>query len=441
MASNAFEQSQTNLVHRLGDRIDVVKLATSSTLSEVDCGKFLYVLLDDDMTITLPPASQCIGGEIKGMVTHAGDGQNTITIRDDTSLVLDSQPVAGRYEDVQVGFSFSATSTGKSWCLVTAGVLASLEVGPQPNITGLGTQTQDLNMGAKRITNVERIGNVGTVSNSENLSLSVGSGNRGLTLKRIGDHTFEGNLVINGTLATAVGPQPHITGLGTQAQNLSMGGKSITDVDTVLNSEFLNLKVGSEFSGNRGLVLKRIGDHTLDGNLTQTGTLETVALHCQFITTSNNPRITVQKTTAGQGLLGGENVKVTWPDSSGRGSFLNRAITVNDQKDQFTIPLTGWYSVSWTISWPDVTGISGKVKTWVGINDTPQKFGFQSTDLLGLGSGGTLQSSSCIVHVTAGEFISVFVRHGNGTTIDSALIIPADLNGDDVMQLYIVRLP
>ena len=125
MSSGVFEQSQTNLAHRLNDRIDIRTVKRSTTLDDVDCGKHFYISVTNDMTLTLPNALKCIGGAISGFVTQAGSGTNTLTIATRDNEQLTGNRIATgttvSYASVPVGFSFTATSSGKNWCLTTAG--------------------------------------------------------------------------------------------------------------------------------------------------------------------------------------------------------------------------------------------------------------------------------------------------------------------------------
>lgn len=118
MSTGTFEQSQTNLQLRLKDRWDVRRIASSSTLTDVDCGKFLSIILNANMTITLPSASLCVGGEFRGMVTDAGSGLNSLTFSGGSGQIINGQGGVASYINVPRGFSFVLTSTGKNWCLL-----------------------------------------------------------------------------------------------------------------------------------------------------------------------------------------------------------------------------------------------------------------------------------------------------------------------------------
>jgi len=66
-----YEQSQTNLALRSQHRTDVRRISKTTKLTDVDCGKFLVLALADDMSLILPNASTCIGGQVDGMVVES----------------------------------------------------------------------------------------------------------------------------------------------------------------------------------------------------------------------------------------------------------------------------------------------------------------------------------------------------------------------------------
>jgi len=198
MSRNAFEQSQTNLAHRLsGIRLDILKVSLSATLSDVDCGKFFYVVFrNEDITLTLPDASTCIGGEIRGMVTEEGTGNHTLTISAQSGQLIDGKGSAGVYENVPLGFPFTATSTGRNWCLV-AGVGADGGTGLGP-----GALTQDLDLGGNIITNCARLN---TSQNSFQISFNNASPST-LVLNKPGlglDSFLVGNFSFKGALSAS----------------------------------------------------------------------------------------------------------------------------------------------------------------------------------------------------------------------------------------------
>ena len=191
MSSNVHEQSQTNMTNRLTNTFDIRKLSASATLSDVDCGKFLYIVfLNANITLTLPDASTCIGGEIRGMVTEEGTGNRTLTILAKNNQLIDGKGSAGVYENVAFGFPFTATSTGRNWCLV-AGV-------------GADGGTGDLDMGGYTITNCPRFN---TNQNSIQFSFNNVSPST-LVLYKPGlglPHTLIGDLAVTGALS-AINP-------------------------------------------------------------------------------------------------------------------------------------------------------------------------------------------------------------------------------------------
>ena len=203
MSSNVHEQSQTNLTHRLtNNRFDIRKLSASTTLSNVDCGKFLNVVfLIADITLTLPDALTCIGGEIRGMVIKKGTGNHTLTITAKSGQLIDGKGSAGIYENVSLGFPFSAISTGRNWCLV-AGVGAD----GGTNLLS-GVQTQDLDMGGHIITNCSRFN---IIQDPFLITFEKDEVSKpGLILQNPnfgGDCVFAGNLTIKGSL-TANNPR------------------------------------------------------------------------------------------------------------------------------------------------------------------------------------------------------------------------------------------
>ena len=198
MSSNVHEQSQTNLTHRLtNNRFDIRKLSASTTLSNVDCGKFLNVVfLIADITLTLPDALTCIGGEIRGMVIKKGTGNHTLTITAKSGQLIDGKGSAGIYENVSLGFPFSAISTGRNWCLV-AGVGAD----GGTNLLS-GVQTQNLDMGGHIITNCARFNFIRysffiTFDDIRKKCLILENPNLGGNCFFVGDLTIEGCLTAN----------------------------------------------------------------------------------------------------------------------------------------------------------------------------------------------------------------------------------------------------
>ena len=128
------EQSQTNLSHRSHEsRMDVRQISRSTTLSDVDCGKFLVLKLAANTTLTLPLASSCIGCHFEGMViqnaggfslTIAGDqGSNAQLVgsyeRGTSSNV--NGTAFGPHSNVPIGFGFRIVSTGTRWCTWVSG--------------------------------------------------------------------------------------------------------------------------------------------------------------------------------------------------------------------------------------------------------------------------------------------------------------------------------
>ena len=198
MSSNVSEQSQTNLNHRLtiNNRFDIRKLSASTTLSDVDCGKFLYIVfLNANITLTLPDASTCIGAEIRGMVTEEGTGNLTLTILAKSGQLIDGKGSAGVYENVALGFPFTAISTGRNWCLV-----AGLGADGNTNLLS-GALTQDLDMGGNIIDNCSGLNtnqnSIGFLFDSKNVPTLIIS-KQGSNL----DNSLKGNFLVSGVLSS-----------------------------------------------------------------------------------------------------------------------------------------------------------------------------------------------------------------------------------------------
>ena len=126
------EQGQTNLSHRSQSRMDVRQISRSTTLSDVDCGKFLVLKLAANTTLTLPLASSCIGCQMEGMVIQntggfslniVGDqGSNAQLVGSYGASNLNVNGAAfGPHSDVPVGFGFRIISTGTRWCIRVSG--------------------------------------------------------------------------------------------------------------------------------------------------------------------------------------------------------------------------------------------------------------------------------------------------------------------------------
>jgi len=127
-----YEQSQTNLAVRSKHRTDVRRISETTKLTDVDCGKFLVLALTDNMSLILPNAASCIGGQVDGMVVK-NDGAHSLTIVGDqesndqlvgnyagASMNVDGDAF-GPHPNVPVGFGFSFLSTGTKWCIRVSG--------------------------------------------------------------------------------------------------------------------------------------------------------------------------------------------------------------------------------------------------------------------------------------------------------------------------------
>ena len=127
-----------------------VRLITSrsTTLSDVDCGKFLVLKLAEDTTLILPLASSCVGGEIKGMVIeNKGGFALNIVGRGSSDNNAQPQWLVGSYTygngaahyknvdgqdfgpnaNVPVGFFFKFQSTGAGWCIMVGGARNTMQ--------------------------------------------------------------------------------------------------------------------------------------------------------------------------------------------------------------------------------------------------------------------------------------------------------------------------
>ena len=441
--SRYFEQSQTNLTHRLRDRIDIRTLKTSTTLEEVDCGKHMYIYLDADMTITLPNAYQCIGGQIKGFVTQAGDGTNTLTIATRDNQQLIGKNIIGTtrsYKNVLVGSSITATSSGKSWCRVTSGVQE--------------VQTQDLDMGGNAILNIKVIENLSTVK----LSAGTGANQKDLVLSPSG---------------------------------VDMGGNVIRNFEAIENGSTVRLSAGTGAS-RKDLVLSDDGTCTTNGSFSALGDMS-----CNKIRTMG-PRLTFQKGSVQQQIPRNTPTVVSWPDvvpdAYPNYNNFGNVFTVNAAKTQFTVPYSSTYSVSWTIFWESafmseqstsfgsgmdkglLDGISGGLTvgltplildglglgsgsgsgssgqqpsiqpvdndspvifdTWICKNNTSKKYGFQRVEI-SQHLRSCLQTVSIFEPFSANDVISIYVQHGAKTSLK----IPAFVDSDIITKLHIYMLP
>ena len=131
---NSLEQAQTNLAIRTHTRSDVRRITRSTTLTDVDCGKFLVLALDTDTVLTLPNASACVGGKIEGMVVtnynsvsltivgYSSETGNAQLVGTYGEAALNKDGVQfGPHANVAVGFAFSLMSTGSRWCVCVSG--------------------------------------------------------------------------------------------------------------------------------------------------------------------------------------------------------------------------------------------------------------------------------------------------------------------------------
>jgi len=376
------EQSQTNFSHRSQSRTDVRLVSGSTTLSEVDCGKFLVLKLVANTSLTLPVASSCIGCRIEGMIVEntggfslaiAGDNGSSsqlVGCYGEAALNVDGTQF-GPVANAPVGMTFTFFSTGTKWCIRVSGSRAP--------INGAINFTFDS-------------GDVPPVDDTPVDDTPVAAA---------------ANVIITPTPPNLVLPPVINLPVTTNPKFIQTFG------DLQFDMNDLNASVVRAIERNLRLTCKPGKRIILDGALE----------------VSTAPRFSRRKFTPQ--IIGKlQNTVVTWPDASV--SYPIKDITSTaDQK--FIANTDGMYLVTWTVNFGS-SSVDADLSTFVTVLGSPATFG--KVTVPGSPRPVTL-SSSVLVFLAAGSHVSVLVFHTFANSISVPSVQGTSTNFD--MQLTMVK--